>query len=150
VAISPGPSGGVALALALTLRPACEELAARAESAPPLALLGTIPTPTVAALVTGLLGIGIGLRLLSDAGLDMGERFGGAHGSLRRARSDNHGHADSLPMKDARRLFPAPIRAMAASSSARPTASISIAPRASARSIPPTSPPRTRAARRRS
>lgn len=103
--------GGVALALALTLRPAWEALAARTGTAPPFALLGTIPTPAVAALVTGLLGIGIGLRLLSEAGgagLGAAARSGGAHGPLRRARSDNHGHADWLAMKDARRLFPGP------------------------------------------
>jgi hypothetical protein len=46
--------GGVALALTLHLT--WDALAARAGSAPPLALLGTIPTPTVAVLVTGLLG----------------------------------------------------------------------------------------------
>lgn len=100
--------GGVVFALALTLKPAWDDLAARAGSAPPLELLGAIPMPYLAALVTGLIGLGIGIRLLSGEPLGGEGRSGGAHGPLRRARSDNHGHADWLSMKDARRLFPGP------------------------------------------
>ncbi|MFQ8433309.1 type IV secretory system conjugative DNA transfer family protein [Amaricoccus sp. W119] len=99
---------GVAFALVLTLKPAWDDLAARAGTAPPLELLGGVPMPYLAALVTGLVGLGIGIRLLSGEPLGGEGGPGGAHGPLRRARSDNHGHADWLSMKDARRLFPGP------------------------------------------
>lgn len=100
--------GGVALALALTLYPAWDDLAPRAGRVPPLEFLGSIPTPYLAALVTGLIGLGIGIRLLTGEALGVGGGSGIGHGPLRRARSDNHGHADWLSMKEARRLFPGP------------------------------------------
>lgn len=100
--------GGVVLALALTLYPAWNDLAPRAGRVPPLELLGGVPTPYLAALVVGLIGLGIGIRLLTGEALGMGGRSGAGHGPLRRARSDNHGHADWLTMKEARRLFPGP------------------------------------------
>lgn len=99
--------GGVALALALTLKPAWDDLAGRAGQAPPLELLGSIPLPYVAAFAVGLLGFGLGIRLFTEDGL-AGAGGSGGTGPLKRARSDNHGHADWLSMKDARRLFPGP------------------------------------------
>ena len=94
---------GVAGALALTLWPLWQALAPLAGRVPPLDLLGRIPGAYVIALALGVAAIGGGIRLLASP---RPGRTG--DGALARARSDNHGHADWLPMKEARRLFPGP------------------------------------------
>ena len=94
---------GVAGALVLTLWPAWQGLAPLVGRVPPLDLLGHIPGAYVIALILGIVAISGGLRLLASP-----VPGGSADGSRARARSDNHGHADWLGMRAARRLFPGP------------------------------------------
>lgn len=76
--------GGVGLALALTLKPAWDNLAARAGQEPALDLLGSIPLPYGAAFAVGLLGLGLGIRLFTEDGVAGAGRSGG-HADLKRA-----------------------------------------------------------------
>lgn len=93
---------GLAGALALTLWPVGQALAPLVGRVPPLELLGRVSTAYLIAAVLGLLALAGGVRLLVAPP-------GGATGTSRaRARSDNHGHADWLSLREAKRLFPGP------------------------------------------
>lgn len=93
---------GVAVALGLTLWPLGETLAPLLGRVPPLELFGRIPASYVVSIGLGIFAIGGGIKLLTGAQLGAA-----GHGSAR-ARSDNHGHADWLGLREARRLFPGP------------------------------------------
>ena len=90
-------AGGVIL---LTVRPEWQRLAPHIGRAAPLDLARALDPAVAAAAGFGLVAIGIAARILC------GERT--ARPDLQRARSDNHGHADWLDMKDAQALFPGP------------------------------------------
>ncbi|WP_299654983.1 type IV secretory system conjugative DNA transfer family protein [uncultured Jannaschia sp.] len=94
---------GVAAALGLTLWPAWASLAPLAGHVPPLDLIGRIPGAYVIATVLAVAAIGGGVHAMRTP------RPGSPGvGSRARARSDNHGHADWLSLREARRLFPGP------------------------------------------
>ena len=107
---------------------------------PPLLDLVRALDPAVAyAGALGFLAVAAGVRALRSERLRPADRP-----RVTRAASDNHGHADWLADRDARRLFPGPDPSSAASSSARPTASTGTAV---ARARPSTRPTRAAGAR---
>ena len=94
---------GTALATLLTVRPEWDRLAPYLGRASPLDLARAVDPAVAYAGAFGFLAVGAAVRVLR------GDRHGRVTGTgLRRAPSDNHGHADWLPMRDARRLFPGP------------------------------------------
>ena len=86
--------------ISLTVRPEWQRLAPYIGRATPLDLARALDPAIVIAAGFGLVAVGIAARILG------GKRI--ARPDLQRARSDNHGHADWLDMKDARQLFPGP------------------------------------------
>ena len=92
---------GVAVTLGLTLWPVWQSLAPLAGLVPPLDLIDRIPAAYIVATVLGFFAIGGGVHILRTP-------LPGVAGPRTRARSDNHGHADWLSFRDARRLFPGP------------------------------------------
>jgi type IV secretion system protein VirD4 len=93
---------GLAGALALTLWPVWQALAPLVGRVPPLELLGRVSAAYLVAAALGLLALAGGVRLLVAPPGGAGAR------SRVRARSDNHGHADWLSLREAKRLFPGP------------------------------------------
>ena len=89
---------GVMGVILLTVRPEWQRLAPHIGRATPLDLARALDPAVAAAAGLGLVAIGGAVRILC------GERT--ARPDLQRARSDNHGHADWLAMRDALRLFP--------------------------------------------
>ncbi|PZX14314.1 type IV secretion system protein VirD4 [Palleronia aestuarii] len=94
---------GVAGALGLTLWPAWASLAPLVGLVPPLEIVGRIPGAYVIATVLGIAAIGVGAHVMRSPLPGSGKA-----GARTRARSDNHGHADWLLLREARRLFPGP------------------------------------------
>ena len=94
---------GVAAAVVLTAWPEWERLAPYLGQSSPLTLLRAVDLPVLYAMGAGFFAIAAGVRVLR------GQRLGRSRlPALKRALSDNHGHADWLPMPEARRLFPGP------------------------------------------
>ncbi|MBY0333005.1 MAG: type IV secretory system conjugative DNA transfer family protein [Acetobacteraceae bacterium] len=99
---------GVLLAVGLTVWPEWQRLGPYVGRVPPLNILGAVNMDVAWAALLGVAAFAGGagwLRQPSSALLGGG--IGGAP-ALVRARSDNHGHADWLTMREARRLFPGP------------------------------------------
>lgn len=94
--------GGVALALFLTVRPEWTRLAPYVGETHPLALLGAADPGVLWAVALGIAVLGSGVQWMRAPG------GSASRPALVRARSDNHGHADWLSMREARRLFPGP------------------------------------------
>lgn len=90
---------GAALATLLTVWPEWERLSGYVGRARPQDIVGALDLGVLAALGVGLLAIGAGVRIL------LGRE---ARPGVTRAPSDNHGHADWLSLKEAKRLFPGP------------------------------------------
>ena len=93
---------GLLGALGLTLWPVWQNLGPLLGRVPPSELLARLPASYVIAAGLGLVALGVGIRLL------VAPPNGAAGQPSARARSDNHGHADWLSLKEARRLFPGP------------------------------------------
>jgi type IV secretion system protein VirD4 len=94
---------GTGLATLLTLEPEWLRLAPYIGQAAPLDILRAADDGTLLAFAFGVLATGAGVRLLH------GQRpVRQARPGLVRAPSDTHGHADWLPIREARRLFPGP------------------------------------------
>ena len=102
---------GVIVATALTVWPEAERLAPYvrqisprhlATGVTPFAVINAIDPGVVAAFCLGGLALAIGVGLLR------GGMPGKPAKGLTRASSDNHGHADWLSMKEAKKLFPGP------------------------------------------
>ena len=98
---------GVAAALALTLWPVWQDLRPLIGPVPPADLLTRIPAAHLIAIALAVLATGGGIALLTARHLGGRGRIAGATGA-HRALSDNHGHADWLSLRDAKRLFPGP------------------------------------------
>ena len=103
--------GGVIVATALTVWPEAERLAPYVRQislkhlgsgVTPFAIVNAIDPGVVAAFCLG------GLALAITVGLLRGDMPGKPLRGLTRASSDNHGHADWLSMKEAKKLFPGP------------------------------------------
>ena len=91
---------GVMGVILLTVRPEWQRLAPYIGRATPLDHARALDPAVAAAAGLGLVAIGSAVRILC------GERT--ARPDLQRARSDNHGHADWLAMREAQALFPGP------------------------------------------
>ena len=94
---------GVVVATALTGWPEYQLLAPYLGTAAAFDVLRSVDLRIPQAVLVGLLAtiVGAKLTIRSTLGTGSGPR-------LVRGRSDNHGHADWLTMKEARQLFPAP------------------------------------------
>ena len=93
----------VAGTVALTLRPEWQRLSPYIGQASPLELAQALDLAVVGGAGFGLAAIGVAVGVMRRGRLGHTARPG-----LRRALSDNHGHADWLGMQDARQLFPGP------------------------------------------
>lgn len=93
---------GLLGALGLTLWPVWQNLGPLVGRIPVSELIARLPAAYAIAAGLGLVALGGGLRLL------VAPPNGAAGQPLARARSSNHGHADWLSLKDAKRLFPGP------------------------------------------
>ena len=94
---------GTALATLLTLRPEWDRLAPHLGRASVLDLVRALDPAVAYAGALGFLAVAAGVRALRSERLRPADRP-----RVTRAASDNHGHADWMPMRDARRLFPGP------------------------------------------
>lgn len=94
--------GGIAVATFVLLRPEWVRLSPYLGQVPAHVLLSAVDPAYLHAFAFGTLGFALGGRTLRDGPT----RRSGL--PLQRARSDNHGHADWLSLKEARRLFPGP------------------------------------------
>jgi type IV secretion system protein VirD4 len=95
---------GVVVATALTAWPEYQHLAPYVGSAPLLDVLRALDLGALPAIAAGVVAASLGVRLMVRPVVG-GNRIGPR---LMRGRSDNHGHADWLAIRDARRLFPGP------------------------------------------
>ena len=94
---------GVAVATGLTIWPEWQRIASYVGRMPAGTIARSFDLAYLYALATGLLSIGVGIEVLRGKGL-----VNRAKPGLERARSDNHGHADWLGMREARALFAGP------------------------------------------
>lgn len=100
---------GVLLAIFLTLRPEWQRLSPYIGRVAPLDLFGAANLDVMWATLLGVAAFGGGVRWLAQPlGALAARRLDAPAAALVRARSDNHGHADWLTMREARRLFPGP------------------------------------------
>ena len=95
---------GVTIATILAVRPEYMRLAPYFGRAPLASILGAVDLGIGSAVALGATAIGLGISSLR------GDKLAGRGSSagLRRAASDNHGHAAWLPIKNLRQLFPGP------------------------------------------
>lgn len=112
---------GVLCATALTAWPEWLRLSPYFGKASPLSILRAMDGGIVVASAFGLVAAAVAIEVLR------GSSLGRSRTDLQRAPSDNHGHADWLSVKEARKLFPGPgpgpVPSTAASWSAKPIAS---------------------------
>jgi type IV secretion system protein VirD4 len=93
--------GGVVVATVLTGWPEYQRLAPYIGNASPLNIVGALDLGIVQAVAVGIAAAIFGWAFTIQRTLGTGPR-------LIRGRSDNYGHADWLPIREARRLFPGP------------------------------------------
>jgi type IV secretion system protein VirD4 len=93
---------GVLVAAALTAWPEYDRLVPYIGRASPVDILGALDLGVLQAVAVGCLAALLGW------GLTFQRLRGGSGPRLIRGRSDNYGHADWLPIREARRLFPGP------------------------------------------
>jgi len=93
---------GVLCATALTAWPEWLRLSPYLGNASPLSILRAMDGSIVVASAFGLVAAAVAIEVLR------GSSLGRSPTDLQRAPSDNHGHADWLSVKEARKLFPGP------------------------------------------
>ncbi|OAH29765.1 hypothetical protein AX289_29590 [Methylorubrum populi] len=93
---------GTAVAIGLTLLPEWQRLAVYRATMPPAAILGMAGRAEILAAILGPLGLAMTACLLGP------DPFAKTAPSVKRAASDNFGHADWCTMAQARRRFPGP------------------------------------------
>ena len=94
---------GVAVATGLTIWPEWQRLSSYIGRSSPLAIARAFDLAYLYAFAFGLLSIGVAVEILRGKGF-----INRARPNVERAKSDNHGHADWLSMREARALFPGP------------------------------------------